>query len=75
MTFPVLLKLSVAHLSKISRDKLGLSVHLEKTLGELLEQQKGSFPKRLSIVDQGNFLLGYYQQKQARYKKSDQQES
>ena len=74
-TFPVLLKLSIAHLSKISRDKPGLGVHLEKMLGELLDQQKNPFPKRLSIVDQGSFLLGYYQQKQARYKKNDQQES
>ena len=69
------MKLSVAHLSKVSRDKPGLGVHLEKALGELMEKQQTSFPKRLSLIDQGSFLLGYYQQKQARYKKNDEQEA
>ena len=48
---------------------------LEKALGELMEKQQTSFPKRLSLIDQGSFLLGYYQQKQARYKKNDEQEA
>ena len=74
-TFPVLLKLSVAHLSKVSRDTPGRGVYLEKALGELMEMQQTSFPKRLSLIDQGSFLLGYYQQKQARYKKNDEQEA
>lgn len=74
-TFPVLLKLSVAHLSKLSREKPGLAVHLEKQLGDLMAQQGSSFPKRLSLVDQGSFLLGYYQQKQARYEKKSDQEA
>ncbi len=74
-TFPVLLKLSVAHLAKLSRDNPGLGVYLEKQLGELLVLQGSDFPKRLSLVDQGSFLLGYYQQKQARYQKKDQQDA
>lgn len=74
-TFPVLLKLSVAHLSKLSREAPGLGVHLEKQLGELLVQQGSEFPKRLSLIDQGSFLLGYYQQKQARYQKKEKQEA
>ena len=40
-----------------------------------MEMQQTSFPKRLSLIDQGSFLLGYYQQKQARYKKNDEQEA
>lgn len=74
-TFPVLLKLSVAHLSKLSREAPGLGVHLEKQLGELLVQQGSEFPKRLSLIDQGSFLLGYYQQKQARYQKKEKPEA
>ncbi len=73
-TFPVLLRLSVSHLKKIARDKPGLADFLEKQLGELMAQQGADFPKRLSLIDQGSFLLGYYQQKQARYKKKDDQE-
>ena len=74
-TFPVLLKLSVAHLSKLSREKPGLSVHFEKQLGDLMVRQGSGFPKRLSLVDQGSFLLGYYQQKQARYEKKTNQDN
>lgn len=74
-TFPVLLKLSVSHLAKLSRDNSGLGIYLEKQLGELLALQGSEFPKRLSLIDQGSFLLGYYQQKQARYQKKDQQDA
>lgn len=74
-TFPVLLKLSASHLRKIARDKPGIAVFLEKQLGELMAQQGEEFPKRLSLIDQGSFHLGYYQQKQARYKKKDDQEA
>lgn len=74
-TFPVLLKLSVAHLAKLSREMPGMGINLEKQLGELMSQLGTGLPKRLSLVDQGSFLLGYYQQKQARYtKKNDQEE-
>ena len=74
-TFPVLLKLSVAHLSKLSREKHGMGVFLEKQLGDLMARQGSGFPKRLSLVDQGSFLLGYYQQKQARYEKKTNQDN
>ena len=72
--FPVLLRLSVSHLKKIARDKPGLADFLEKQLGELMTQQGTDFPKRLSLIDQGSFLLGYYQAKQAHYKKKDDRE-
>ncbi len=73
-TFPILLKLSVAHLAKLSREMPGLGIVLEKQLGELMSQLGSELPKRLSLVDQGSFLLGYYQQKQARYEKKSNQE-
>ena len=72
-TFPILLKLSVAHQKKLARDKPGLCINLKKTLGELLEGCQMVFPKRLSLVEQGSFLLGYYQQRQARYQKKSEQ--
>lgn len=73
--FPILLKLSNSHLAKISRDYPGLAVFFEKRLSELLARLDHVFPKRLSLVDQGTFFLGYYQQKQDRYKANDSEES
>lgn len=76
--FPVLIKLSEAHLKKIKAKNKGLAISLEKQIGELMgsvdEPGIVSFPKRLSNEEQGQFLLGYYHQKQARFqKKADKQ--
>lgn len=72
-TFPILLKLGNSHLSKIRRAGAGSGVYLEKKLGEILNQLNPVFPKRLSLKDQGSFLLGYYQQKQDRFTKKEEQ--
>lgn len=71
-TFPILLKLGNSHLSKIRRAGAGSGVYLEKKLGEILNQLNPVFPKRLSLKDQGSFLLGYYQQKQDRFTKKEE---
>ena len=52
-----------------------MGVFLEKQLGDLMARQGSGFPKRLSLVDQGSFFLGYYQQKQARYEKKTNQDN
>jgi CRISPR-associated protein Csd1 len=66
--FPVLQKLSQHHLRKLSP---GSKIYHEKLLGsimDLLNLEKNSIPRQLSLEQQGVFILGYYHQKQAFYK-------
>ncbi len=76
--FPTLLKLANAHLDKL-KDNKGASIFLRKKVGALMDQilmpDEGTpLPKRLSLEEQGAFVLGYYQETQARYagKKEEQ---
>ena len=72
VVFPVIIKLGNHHLQKLDRDRPGLAVMYRKALGELLDRLP-EFPKRLSVEDQGEFILGYYQQTQRRYEKKDKE--
>ena len=38
-----------------------------------MEEGTGGFPKRLSLEEQGKFMLGYYHQTQKKYEKSGPQ--
>lgn len=71
LAFPTLLKLNRHHLGK--DEKWGW--RYEKQIMELadkLEAEDGPYPARLTLEEQGLFILGYYHQKQARYtKKTD----
>lgn len=74
VTFPVLTKLANTHLKKISAQK-GNVIYFEKLIGGLmdkLEMDKQAFPARLSLPEQGDFILGYYQQVQKRYEKKEE---
>ena len=73
--FPVLLKLANAHLGKLDQP---IAVYFSKKLGMLMDKivmpQRGMpFPAILTLDEQGAFILGYYQETQARYtgKKED----
>lgn len=75
--FPVLLKLANAHLHKLSRDNKGLAVNIQKKLGSLMEEitvpdEGNPIPGRLTLDEQGMFILGYYQETQARYTKKEE---
>lgn len=64
--FPQLLKLAQHHISKA---EYGSSI--EKSIGGVmakLDSEEG-FPATLSLQDQGQFYIGYYQQREARYTK------
>lgn len=70
--FPVLLKLSNAHLGKLVK---GNQVRLSKKVGSLLDmismpEQGNPIPNRLSLDEQGMFVLGYYQETEARFTKN-----
>lgn len=76
MVFPTLLKLASDHMQKIGRESPGLAAYYDKGLMEILaEGHVDVFPKRLSQIDQGDFMLGYYHQKAARYKKQPRESS
>ena len=74
MTFPLLTKLANTHLKKISSQK-GTVIYFEKLIGELmnkLEVDDNAMPARLSLSEQGEFVLGYYHQVQKRYEKKEE---
>lgn len=73
LAFPTLLKLNRHHLAK--DEKWGW--RYEKQIGELadmLDANNDPYPARLTLEEQGLFILGYYQQKQARYTKKAESE-
>ena len=72
--FPNLLKLSAHHLRKLETTK---KIYFEKQLTDLMSKLSPS-TKNSSIStleEQGIFILGYYHQKQERYKKKESKEN
>lgn len=69
--FPRLIAGCQNHLSKIRKDKPGFAVNLDKQLGGVIASLPHSFPKQLTIDQQGQFAVGYYQQKQSFFTKKD----
>lgn len=68
--FPVLLRNTQHHMSRLRKDKPGLAVNLEKEIGEIVDGLDSRFPKSLRIEDQGRFAIGYYHQSQARFSRA-----
>lgn len=67
--FPLLWKLTNAHLGKLDQPK---AAYFKKKLGMLMDKiampDTGTpLPHRLTLDEQGAFVLGYYQETQARY--------
>jgi len=74
--FPRLIAGCQNHLSKIRKDKPGFAVNIDKRLGEIVAALPATFPKQLTIEQQGQFAVGYYHQKQAFFaKKGDAPEA
>ena len=72
--FPILMKLKNSHMKKIERESTGTKVYYEKLITGLMSKIEISetgqgFPRRLSLEEQGKFMLGYYHQVQKRYEK------
>lgn len=76
--FPILFKLKNSHIRKMNSK--GKEVYFEKMLGDLQgrlpvsEDGESGYPKRLSLEEQGMFILGYYHQTQKRYEKKTKEE-
>jgi CRISPR-associated protein Csd1 len=74
--FPRLIAGCQNHLSKIRKDKPGFAVNIDKRLGEIVAALPATFPKQLTIEQQGQFAVGYYHQKQTFFaKKGDAPEA
>ncbi len=73
ISFPVLLKLTQHHLSKLKKSNTPkFADYREKEIGQLLDlisMSGRAFPSNLNLEDQGKFILGYYHQVQDKYKK------
>ena len=69
--FPVLIKLKNSHMKKLERDKGSAKIYYEKLLTELMGKLD-EYPKRLSLEEQGKFILGYYHQVQKKYEKKEE---
>lgn len=75
--FPILEHLTNHHLKKLAGESPKLKTYYEKQMTHLmgmLDASKG-IPKVLNAEEQGMFILGYYQQTQARYEKKELKEA
>jgi CRISPR-associated protein Csd1 len=69
--FPRLISGFQNHLSKLRKDETtkGWAVNHEKLMSGILGTLPATFPKQLTIEQQGQFAVGYYHQKQAFFSK------
>ncbi|EGY34246.1 CRISPR-associated protein, Csd1 family [Aggregatibacter actinomycetemcomitans serotype e str. SC1083] len=73
--FPRLLSGAKHHLSRLRKDKGGAAVNREKELGEIIAKLLETFPRHLSIEEQGRFAIGYYHQKQSYFAEKESAET
>ena len=71
--FPKLLTLAQAHIKKL--DGEGNKVYYNKLIGQIINDINDEFPTTLSLVDQGKFIIGYYQQNQDFFVKKEDREA
>jgi len=74
--FPTLMRRNQHHMGKLRKEKAGLYVVRDKLLQAIMNEGMDcaiGFPSSLSLPDQGRFVLGYYQQRQAFFDKSETQ--
>ncbi len=67
--FPRLFKLASYHLKKLENP-----TYYNKCLDDLVGNMESEFPSQLSNVDQGRFIVGYYQMNQKLYTKKEDNE-
>lgn len=72
VVFPLLMRLSESHMKKIGgAGNKGKAIWFDKNKTDLLGRIN-AIPTRLSLTDQGEFILGYYHQYQARFIKKEE---
>ena len=71
--FPILFKLKNSHIKKLEREKKSSKIYYEKLLMSIMEKLSlENYPQRLSLEEQGKFILGYYHQMQKKYEKREE---
>lgn len=76
--FPLLLRNVRNHLAKLrkgSDKEQAIAGAISRSMREIVDGLNDHFPKSLKIEDQGRFAIGYYHQKQARFKKRDRHDA
>jgi CRISPR-associated protein Csd1 len=67
VAFPKLIVLGQKHLRKLRRDRPAVAYRIDERMREihnmLPPEKDGPYPAKLSLEDQGLFMLGYYHQK------------
>lgn len=71
--FPTLNNLAFTHLKVIKRSDKGSGVYYEKMLQGIAGNLPETFPKRMTLPEQGSFQLGYYHQMQALFTKKEEE--
>ena len=66
IVFPKLIRLAQNHLNKVK-----YPIYYNKMMGEIIEQLSGEFPETLMLKEQGKFIIGYYQQYQSFFRKTE----
>lgn len=61
--FPLLLHNSANHFKKIKQNEAS-TIFYDKQIGQLIDRLEGAFPNTLSLEEQGEFYIGYYQERQ-----------
>jgi len=75
MTLPAaafgrLFNLNSKHFTKLKNEKPGLAINLDRELQDLCKKENidiNKFPATFSLEEQGQFAIGYYQQKQEQF--------
>jgi CRISPR-associated protein Csd1 len=68
--FGLLLRNSQPYLSRLRRERAGTYIYLQRELGQILDQLP-DFPSTLDLRKQGIFALGYYYQRQERFRRRE----
>lgn len=77
MVFPKLISLAQNHLDKVKRisqdssSKIRSAGFYNRLIGEIIDQMEGEFPNSLDLLNQGRFIVGYYQQYQSFFVKDE----
>lgn len=73
--FGELIRNAQNHIAKIDGNgKGGLAAFLQRQIGEIMEPLQ-SFPRMLTVEERGLFALGFYHQRQARFKRRETADS
>ena len=72
-TYIVVKKLAQNHLKKLGSGKPKSEAFYNRLMGEINDKLDKEYPNRLSLKEQGKFIIGYYQQREELYRKKDKQ--